>query len=156
MYNFIWRESTSRQPESSRFLGWDIHWGKCIKSKCIKCRHRNANPIHPPMFSHSPILELITSDPLKWSSKDLPWKNCAASSLVSQQEHTQKIAQSLGTTSCLAAVTRFIARCGYPSTIIIDNGTHSVGAAHELKALVEARDKAKIESDLARFLLGRE
>ena len=47
-----------------------------IKSRCIKCRHRNANPIHPPMadlprerldehVSHSPIPESTTSDQSK-------------------------------------------------------------------------------------------
>ena len=44
------------------------------KSRCIKCRHRNANPIHPPMAylprarldehdSHSPIPQSTTLDP---------------------------------------------------------------------------------------------
>ena len=47
-----------------------------------------------------------------------------------------EVAQSLDTESCLAAVTRFIARRGYPSTIISDNGTNSVGAANELIAFV--------------------
>ena len=46
-------------------------------------------------------------------------------------------------------MTRFIARRGYPNTIISDNGTNFVGAANELKAFMNERDKAKIESDLA-------
>ena len=57
--------------------------------------------------------------------------------------------ESLDTESCLAAVTRFIARRGYPNTIISDNGTNFVGAANELKAFMHEWDKAKIESDLA-------
>ena len=59
-----------------------------------------------------------------------------------------EVAQSLDTDSCLAAVTRLIARRGYPNTIISDNGTNFVGAANELKSLIKGLDKAKIESDL--------
>ena len=46
-------------------------------------------------------------------------------------------------------MTRFIARRGYPNTIINDNGTNFVGAANELKAFMNEWDKAKIESDVA-------
>ena len=55
----------------------------------------------------------------------------------------------MDTKSCLAEVTRFIARRGYPSDIISDNGTYFVGAANELKAFMNEWDKAKIEIDLA-------
>ena len=46
-------------------------------------------------------------------------------------------------------MTRFIARRGYPKTIISDNGTNFVGAAKELKAFMDECDKAKVGSDLA-------
>ena len=46
-------------------------------------------------------------------------------------------------------MTRFIARRGYPNTIISDNGTNFVGAASELKAFMNEWDKAQIENDLA-------
>ena len=55
----------------------------------------------------------------------------------------------MDTESCLSAVTRFIARPGYPNTIISDNGTIFVAAANELKVFMNEWDKAKIESDLA-------
>ena len=56
---------------------WIIGWRNAlrkIKSRCIKCRHRNANSIHAAIYlendlmnmcSHSPIPESTTSDPLK-------------------------------------------------------------------------------------------
>ena len=73
---------------------------------------------------------------------------CLFTCLTTRAVHIE-VAQSLDTESCLAAVTRFIARRGYPNTIISDNGTNFVGAANELKAFMNEGDKAKIESDLA-------
>ena len=55
----------------------------------------------------------------------------------------------MDTESCLAAVTRFIARRGFPSNVVSDNGTNFVGVAKELKAFMDEWDKAKIESNLA-------
>ena len=60
-----------------------------------------------------------------------------------------EVTQSLDTESCLAAVTRFIARRGYSKTRINDNGINFVGAANDLKAFMKEWDKDKIESDLA-------
>ena len=60
-----------------------------------------------------------------------------------------EVTQSLDTESCLAAVTRFIAKRGYPKAIVSDNRTDFVGAANELKAFMDEWDKIKIESDLA-------
>ena len=60
-----------------------------------------------------------------------------------------KVAQSLDTESCLAAVTRFIVRRDYMITIISYNGTNFVRAARELKTFMNKWDKAKIEGDLA-------
>ena len=73
---------------------------------------------------------------------------CHFTCLTTRAVHIE-VLQSLDTESCLAAVTRFIARRGYPSTIISDNGTNFVGAANELKSFMNEWDKAKIESDLA-------
>ena len=64
-----------------------------ITSRCIKCRHRNAKPSHPPMAdllrttwwlgcSDLPMPELTTTDRSKSHSFDLPWKGCAASLLA--------------------------------------------------------------------------
>ena len=44
--------------------------------------------------------------------------------LSDNQSSAHRSLRSLDNESCLAAVTKFIARRGYPSTIISDNGTH--------------------------------
>ena len=132
-----------------------------IKSRCIKCRHRNANPIHPPMadlprerldehvfpFTHTGV-DYFGPIEVKFLRRTLKRWCCLFTCLTTRAVHIE-VAQSLDTESCLAAVTRFIARRGYPSTIISDNGTNFVGAAKELKAFMDEWDKAKIESDLA-------
>ena len=102
------------------------------------------------MCSLSPIPESTTLDPLTWSSYDVPLKRwcCLFTCLTTRAVHI-KVAQSLHTESCLAAVTRFMARRGNPNTIISDNGITFVGAANELKAFMNEWYKAKIESDLA-------
>ena len=73
---------------------------------------------------------------------------CFFNCLTSRTSHIE-VAQSFDTESCLAAVTRFIARRGYPNTKISDNGTNFIGAANELRASMNKRDEAIIESDLA-------
>ena len=132
-----------------------------IKSRCIKCRHRNANPIHPPMadpprerldehvfpFTHTGV-DYFGPFEVKFLRRTLKRSCCLFTCLTTRAVHIQ-VAKSLDTESCLAAVTRFIARRGYPSTIISDNGKNFVGAANELKSTMNEWDKAKIESDLA-------
>ena len=132
-----------------------------IKSRCIKCRHRNANPIHPPMadllrerldehvfpFTHAEV-DYFVPIKLKFLRRTLKRWCCLFTCLTTRAVHIE-VAQSLDTESCLAAVTRFSARRGYPNTIISDNGTNFVGAANELKAFMNEWDKIKIESDLA-------
>ena len=73
---------------------------------------------------------------------------CLFTCLITRAVHIE-VTQSLDTESCLAAVTTFIARRGYPSTIISDNGTNFIGASKKLKAFMDEWHKAKIESDLA-------
>ena len=116
-----------------------------IKSRCIKCRHRNANPIHQPMadlprerldehvfpFTHTGV-DYFGPFEVKFLRRTLKRWRCLFTCLTTRAVHID-VAQPLDTESCLAAVTRFIARRGYPSTIISDNGTNFVGAANELK-----------------------
>ena len=73
---------------------------------------------------------------------------CLFTCLTTRAVHIE-VPQSLDTESCLAALTRFIARRGYPSTVISDKGTNLVGAANELKSFMNEWDNEKIESDLA-------
>ena len=63
--------------------------------------------------------------------------------------------QSLDTESCVAALTRFIARRSYPKLIISDNGTNFLGAAIKLRAFKNEWDKAKIACDLAQKMIVR-
>ena len=132
-----------------------------IKSRCIKCRHRNANPIHPPMadlprerldehvfpFTHTGINYFGPFEVTFLRRTLKRW--CCLFTCLTTRAVLIEVALSLDTESCLAAVTRFTARRGYPSTIISDNGTSFVGAANELKAFKNEWDKDKIESDLA-------
>ena len=104
-----------------------------IKSRCIKCRHRNTNPIHPPMadlprerldehvfpFTHT-VVDYFGPFEVKFLRRTLKRWCCFFTCLTTRAVHIE-VAQSLDTESCLAAVTRFIARRGYPSTIISDN-----------------------------------
>ena len=131
-----------------------------IKSRFIKCRQRNANPIHPPMadlprerldehvfpFNHTGV-DYFGPFEVKFLQRTMKRWCCLFTCLTTRAVHIE--AQSLDTESCLAAVTRFIARRGYPSTIISDNETNFVGAADELKAFMNEWDQDKIESDLA-------
>ena len=132
-----------------------------IKSRCIKCRHWNANPIHPPMadlprerLDENLFPFTITGvdyfGPFEVKSLRRTLKKwcCLFTCLTTRAVHFE-VAQSLDIESCLAAVTRFIARRGYPNTINSDNSANFVGAANELKAFMNEWDKAKIESDLA-------
>ena len=111
------------------------------------------NPIHPPMgdlprqrldelvfsFAHTGVQFLRCT-----------WKRwcCLFTCLTTRAEHIE-VAQSMDTESCLAAVTRFFERRGYPNTIISHNGTKFVGASNELKSFMDAWNKAEIENDCA-------
>ena len=132
-----------------------------IKSRCIKCRHRNANPIHPPMadlprerldehvfaFTHTGV-DYFGPFEVKSPRRTLKrWRRLFTCLTI--RAVNVEVAQSLDTESWLAAVTRFNARRGYPNNIISDNGTNFFGAANELKTFMNEWDKAKIESNLA-------
>ena len=104
-----------------------------IKSRCINCRHRNANPIHPPMadlprerldehvfpFAHTEV-DYFGPFEIKFRQRTLNRWCRLFTCLTTRAVHIE-VAQSLDNESCLAAVTRFNARRGYPSTIISEN-----------------------------------
>ena len=167
-------ESTSRQPTwghriqkkhaSTRVLDHRIE--KCIKKNQIEMyqmqtQKRQSNSIHPPVadlprerldehvfpFTHTGF-DYFGPFEVKFLQRTLKRWCCLFTCLTTSAIHIE-VAQTLDTESCLAAVTRFIARRGYENTNISDNGTNFVGAANELKAFMNEWEKAKIENDLA-------
>ena len=129
-----------------------------IKSRCIKCRHRNAKPIHPPMadlprerldehvfpFTHTGVNYF---EPIEMKFLRLTLKRwcCLFTCLTTRAVHIE-VTQSLDTESCLAAVTRFIARRGYPSTIISDNGTNTLEQPRNSKHLGTSGTKLRLKA----------
>ena len=130
------------------------HWiEKCIKKNQVEMyqmQTQNANPIQPPMADltrerlDEPVLPFThngvdCSGPfeVKFLRCTLKRWCCLFTCLTTRAVHIE-VAQSLDTESCLAAVTRFIARRGYPNIIISDNGTNFVGVAKDLKAFMNA------------------
>ena len=59
-----------------------------------------------------------------------------------------EIASSLTTDSCILAVRRFIARRGYPVSILSDNGTNFHGAQRELAEALQAIDHQQVAAEL--------
>ena len=132
-----------------------------IKSRCVKYTQRNANGIQPPMADllrerlnehvfriTYTRLDYFGPFEVKLLRRILKRWYCLFTCLTNRAVHIE-VVKSLDTGSCLAAVTRFIARRGFPKMIISDNGTNFVGRANKLKAYVNEWDKAKIESYIA-------
>ena len=121
------------------------------------------NPIHPPMadlprerldehvfpFTHTGV-DYLGPIEMKFLRRISGRWCCLITCLTTRAVHIE-VAQSMDTESCLAAVTRFIARRGYRNTIISGNGMNFVGAATELRSFSNDWDKAKIVSDLAQI-----
>ena len=127
--------------------------------KCIKCRHRNANPIQPTMAdlprkrSDDHVFQFTYTrvdyfGPIWKKFLQIILKRWCCFCLATREVRIE-VAQTSVTGSYLAARTRLFAWRGYPNTINSDNGANFVGAANELKAYMNACDKAKIESGLA-------
>ena len=106
-----------------------------IKLRCVKWRHTNGNPIHPPMV-HLPrerleehVFTFIQSGvdhfgpfEVKLLRRTLKRWCCLFTCISTRAVHIE-VAQSIDTESCLASLTRFIAIRDYSNTIISDNGT---------------------------------
>ena len=105
---------------------------KCIKSnqsRCVKYRYRNANKNHPQMADllrerlDEQVFALINAGldyfglfEAKFLRRSLNEWHSLFTSLTTRSVHIE-VAHPLDTNSCLAAVTKFIARRGYPNTI---------------------------------------
>ena len=132
-----------------------------IISRCIKCRHSQTIPFYPPMpdlprerldehvflFTHSWVdyfglfeVKLLWRTLIRW---------CCLFTCLTKRAVQIEVAQSLDAESCLAALTRIIARLGYPNTIFGDSRKNFVGAANELIAFMNEWGKAKIENAIA-------
>ena len=118
------------------------------KSRCVKCRNRNANPIHPQVadlprerfdehvfpFTHTGV-DYFGSFEITFLQGTLRRRCYFFIFLTTTAVHI-KLLQSLDTESRLAAVTIFLARRGSPITISSDNGTNLVGATNVLKVFM--------------------
>ena len=129
--------------------------------RCIKCRHRYSDQIHPLMadlpregldeyvFPFTPNGgNYFGPFAIKFLRRTLNRLCSLFTCLTAKAVHIE-VVQTLDTESCLAEVTRFIERRSYPYTIISDNGIIFFGAANELRAFLNKCDKAKIGSELA-------
>ena len=131
-----------------------------IKANCVKCRHRNAHPLYPPMadlpkerltdqvypFTNTGVdyfgpfeVKLLRRSMKRWC--------CLFTCLTTRAVHIE-VVPSLDTESCLGALTRFIARRGKPQSILSDNGTNFVGAANELQAFLNEWKKEGIADEM--------
>ena len=145
------RDDPLEGKEDVRNLLWQEFWIvrlrnalRKIKSSFLKRRHRNANPIHSPMadlhreqfneyvfpFTHTGV-DYFGSMEIKFLRRTMKRWFCLSACLTTRAVDI-KVAQSLDTDSCLAAVTIFIARPGYLSTIISNNCTNFVDATKKL------------------------
>ena len=131
-----------------------------IKSRCIKCRHRNANPIHPPMadlprerldehvfpFTHSSFdyFGLLEVKLLRRTLKR--WCCLFTSNNESSSHRSRTVIGHRVTSSCSDKIH---CKTWLPKNHHQRQQKNFVGAAKELKALINEWDKAKIESALA-------
>ena len=132
-----------------------------IKASCVKCRHRNAQPLYPPMadlpkerlsdqvypFTNTGVDYFGPFEVKHLRKTEKRWC-CLFTCLTTRAVHIE-VVQSLDTESCLAALTRFTARRGKPVSILSDNGTNFVGAANELKSFMDGWNKDKIVDEMA-------
>ena len=72
---------------------------------------------------------------------------CLFTCLSTRAVHIE-VVHSLDTESCLAAITKFIARRGRPKTVLSDNGSNFVGSARELKQYIDSWNKTQIAERL--------
>ena len=133
---------------------------RSVKYHCITCRKRDAETLKPQManlpakrinayvapFTHTGVdyfgpfeVKLLRRTMKRWC--------CLFTCLSTRAVHIE-VVHSLDTESCLAAVTKFIARRGRPKTLLSDNGSNFVGSARELKQYIDNWNKTQIAERL--------
>ena len=75
---------------------------------------------------------------------------CVFVSLSVKAVHLELVSD-LTTEAFIAALRRFIARRGRPSTIWSDHGTNFVGAAREIKEMIQFLEKRKSQGAISQF-----
>ena len=126
---------------------------RSVKYNCITCRKRDAETLKPQLanlpakrlnayvaqFTHTGVdyfgpfeVKLLRRNMKRWC--------CLFTCLSTRTVHIE-VVYSLDTESCLAAITKFIARRDRPKTILSDNGTNFVGSARELKQYIDSWNK---------------
>ena len=75
---------------------------------------------------------------------------CVFVSLSVKAVHLELVS-NLTTEAFIAALRRFIARCGRPSTIWSDHGTNFIGTAREIKELVRFLEERKAQGTISEF-----
>ena len=132
---------------------------RCIK-ECAECNRR---------FRSCPVRQQMAPLPrIRLEMTQKPFANCATDFagpfytmqgrgrprvkrylclFVCLQTHCchLEMATSLDTDAFLNALTRMVARRGWPKLILSDNGSNYVGAAREIKGLVDSMDQEKIQ-----------
>ena len=121
-----------------------------VKLKCVKCRKQQVGGVQPFMADlpkerlEERVFHFVTSGiyyfgpfEVRFMRKSMERWCCLFTCLTTRAVHIE-VVPSLEADTCLAAITKFIARRGKPNIILSDNGTNFVGAATEMRGWIEA------------------
>ena len=139
---------------------------RSVTRECIVCRRTSAKP-QPQMFGQLPAERFATSSVFEHVGVDFAGPIllkcgyvrkptivkayiCVFVCLSVKALHLE-VVSDLTTEAFLAALRRFIARCGKPASIWSDNGTNFVGAARELKELNDFMEIQRTQGTVSRF-----
>ena len=115
-----------------------------VKLKCVKCRKQQVGGVQHFMadllrgrsaeraspFANT-VVDYFGPFEVRFRRQSMKCWCCLFRCLTTKAVHVE-VVPSLDADSCLAAITRFIARRGKPIIILSDNGANFVGAAREM------------------------